>query len=248
MDEIETAAADTTSESSSPFVTLRPLPKHPHTFEEGEVYPKRRKVEADLSAPGFTFSESGLHSLEQTTLNKGSIRHYSGRVLPVGIAQPFRLREQRLDQNDPKSSLSLSDPKMNWGPDAIEESSSSDPRTWESKHFQHTGTDDTHDSSHSQMTPRLDKLTCERTGISGSVEGGVTEEHSSDSNSDTSDSSSDSDSSSSFEFPFVPPSMEEEREEEESRLGLEEEQEEGNDSLRTNPELAGRSFLSSPIG
>ena len=241
MDEIETAAADTTSEGSCPFVPLRPLPRHPHTSEEGEVYPKRRKIEADLSAPGFSFSESGLHSLEKTTPNKGSIRHYSGRVLPVGIAQPFRLS---LDQNDPKS---LSDPKMDWGSEAVEENSSSDPRKWENKHFQHTSADDSYDSNNSQMTPRLDKLTRECTGISGDVEGGVKQEHSSDSDSDSSDSSSDSDSSSSFDYPFVPPPMEEE-EEEESGLGLGEEHEERNDSLRTNPELAGRSSLSSPIG
>lgn len=213
MDEIETAAADTTCGSSA-FISLPPLPEYPYTLEGGEPPLKRQKTKADLSAPGFTFPESGLQSLEM-----GSVRHYSGRVLPVGIAQPFHLQEQKLDQTDPKTSFALSDPKVEWRFEG-DEFSSPDSKNWEKSLRQALGVSE--DTDQSEATSQFDKFTNEHTGIVRNVDSKEIAENLSDSTSDSSDSSSDSDSSSNFEFDFVPPSMEnEEGEEEEEGGGLE---------------------------
>ena len=240
MDEIETAAADTTSGSSA-FIALPPLPEYPYTLEEGEPPPKRQKTNADYSAPGFTFPESGLKSLE-----KGSVRHYSGRVLPVGIAQPFHLQEQKLDQTDPKASFALSDPKVEWDFEA-DQFSSPDSKNWEKSLRQALGVSE--DTDQSEAPPRFDKFTNERTGVVRNVDSKETAENVSDSTSDSSDSSSDSDSSSNFEFDFVPPSMENEEgegEEEEGGLELGKEHQEGSDdrSVLVKPSTA----LTSPPG
>ena len=213
MDEIKTAAADTTSGSSA-FIALPPLPEYPYTLEEGEPPPKRQKTKADISAPSFTFPESGLQNLEM-----GSVRHYSGRVLPIGIAQPFHLQEQKLDQTNPKTSFALSDPKVEGGFEG-DEFSSPDSKNWEKSLRQALGVSE--DTDQSEAPPRFDKFTYERTGIVRNVDSKEKAENLSDSTSDSSDSSSDSDSSSNFEFDFVPPSMEnEEGEEEEDEGGLE---------------------------
>ena len=242
MDEIETAAADTTSEGSA-FITLGlpPLPECPYALEEGEPLPKRQKIKADLSAPGYTFPESGLQSLE-----KGSVRHYSGRVLPVGIAQPFHLQEQKLDQTDPKTSLALSDPKAEWDFEA-DQYSSPGSQTWEKSLRQALGASEGSDQS--EAPPRFDKFTNERTGTVESVDNKETAENLSDSTSDSSDSTSDSDSSSEFEFDFAPPPMENEgreAEEEESGLEVEKKHHEGGDdrSVLVKPSTV----LTSPPG
>ena len=237
MDEIETAAADTTSGCSA-FIALPPLPEYPYTLEEGEPPPKRQKTKADLSAPGFTFPESGLQSLEM-----GSVRHYSGRVLPVGIAQPFHLQEQKLGQTDPKTSFTLSDPKVEWGFET-DQFGSPDSKNWEKSLRQALGVSE--DTDQSEAPPRFDKFTNEHTGIVDSKE---TAENLSDSTSDSSDSSSDSDSSSNFEFDFVPPSMEneegeEEEEEDGSELGKKHQEGRDDQSVLVKPST----ILTSPPG
>ena len=85
MDAIETAAADTTSDHSSPF----------HMHYNKEPHTKRPKM--DHSQFG-----SGLHGL----------RHFSGR--PVGIAQPIRMEESAIQESegDLKSFKSGSERKL----------------------------------------------------------------------------------------------------------------------------------------
>ena len=88
MEEVETAAADTTSETSSPLHPLLPLTRS----EPFEPTPKGRKTDTIQSTPGLQgFREARLQSLE----TRDGVHRYSrsGRIIPVGIAQPIRMAE-----------------------------------------------------------------------------------------------------------------------------------------------------------
>ena len=97
MEEVKTAAADTTSETSSPLRPLLPLTRS----EPFEPTPKSRKTEANQQpTPTLQgFREAGLQSLETT---RDGVHHYSrsGRIIPVGIAQPIRMAETSYGSGD----------------------------------------------------------------------------------------------------------------------------------------------------
>ena len=95
MEEVETAAADTTSETSSPLHPLLPLTRS----EPFEPTPKGRKTDTIQSTPGLQgFREAGLQSLE----TRDGVHRYSrsGRIIPVGIAQPIRMAETSFGSAD----------------------------------------------------------------------------------------------------------------------------------------------------
>lgn len=205
MEEVETAAADTTSDSSSPPLHTFPSFGRGDTFEPRT---KRQKMEAEPKASGF-----GLHSLEKTGKNKGSIRHYSGRVIPVGIAQPIRV-EEKPEETAPESRETMKESAA---------FSSSKTTGYENRHVTRAllaGDDsrDSYDSDHSQSTPRFNKFANESTASDrrelleqeNLSDSDLDEKRTGKQQSDSSDSSnSDSDSSSNFDYPFAPPSLEE---------------------------------------
>ena len=197
MEEVETAAADTTSNSSSP---------HHHYSGTGPPAKRRR---ADLRV----LSEGRLEEVE-------GYRHYSGRVLPVGIAQPFRSEgtsqgtpQQR--RMDPRSQFS-SKPTMGDSMDLLGwrgSFESASGKSLENKHLQNvlgSGGGDEKEASDSDQSstriPRFSRFVNESTGKDRQSMQLPPNTEVSDSESVSEEVDNDSSSSSNFTFAFAPPS------------------------------------------
>ena len=212
MEEVETAAADTTSEASSPPHPLPPL----IGAESFEPSPKRRKAEPVQSTPGLQgFREAGLQSLE----SRDGVHHYSrsGRIIPVGIAQPIQMAESscgagdldtlELKESPQKKSRSAPELKSSARDTSRQKQASSEMRSYGNKHLsQAFSGDDNLDSCDSDQSlshkQRFDRFENENSAalVTRTL---PDKRHRSDSLS--SDTSSDSHSSSSDEFPYAPP-------------------------------------------
>lgn len=215
MDEVETAAADTTSDTSPSG--YRPS----HHEVEGLESPAAKRYKMDVFP--------SLHKGKATGLEGGGAgegpgyRHYLGRGLPVGIAQPFRTQESstptQLEQESDQILKEEFDPKKSERTDSSLPSEGrdcqSDPvggRSFENKHLRNVQKGggqaeeekgDSCDSDQSSVrTPRFNRFANE-----SKHEDRENPPPSLDAESSGSGSSDDeSSSSSNFNYPFAPPS------------------------------------------
>ncbi|CAI7993569.1 hypothetical protein GBAR_LOCUS1278, partial [Geodia barretti] len=119
---IESAAADTTSMAGGLYQTTPPSPScsssSPSSSEDhhsdytgrrrqvnsdpdDSTFPtKRRRMTSDLDDSASFMFPHHIKDPGQSTSSPGSIMHPSGRILPVGIAQPMQSRD--LDSRDPQ--------------------------------------------------------------------------------------------------------------------------------------------------
>ncbi len=225
MDAVQTAAADTTSDPS-------PYHRPPHHHFSEPPLAKRQKLDAHSVHHERRLSglEGGRGGVGGT---KGGYRNYSGRVLPVGIAQPFRPEESpataTLEQEteclkediECKSSYlktgivgrtgdGASSPEGRGSSNWSDHAGGKAGRALENKHLLNAlggalREEDSCDSDQSSVrAPRFNRFDNESTR-DGRQNPQQTEDSGSDS-SEGAESDSSSNSSSSFEFAFAPPS------------------------------------------